>query len=86
MKRKVVKKLWQGRYVSVRDYEVKSAIRAGGLEIIHNDQRMVVPVPDLKELTPTGDLQKSKTGGRDYYLMDILFQPIVNDPNQPKFL
>ena len=28
-----VKKLWQGRYVSVKDYEIKEAISKGGMHI-----------------------------------------------------
>jgi hypothetical protein len=27
MKNKIVKKLWQGKYLSVRDYEIEQAIR-----------------------------------------------------------
>ena len=36
MKRKQVKKLWLGKFVSVRDYELKDAIREGGLIIEHD--------------------------------------------------
>ena len=40
MKNKIVKKLWQGKYLSVRDYEIEQAIRQGGLKVIHNDKTM----------------------------------------------
>ena len=40
MKTKKVSKLWQGRFVSVRDYEVQSAINKGGLRLFHNEQIM----------------------------------------------
>lgn len=82
MKNKVVTKLWQGRYVTVRDYEVASAIEQGGMKIIHNDQYMIVSPDELKMLKPSAKLFKSKTGGRDYRLMDITFKPIAKDPRQ----
>jgi hypothetical protein len=33
MKHKIVTKLWLGKYVSVRDYELKAAIQEGGMII-----------------------------------------------------
>ena len=35
---KVVKKLWQGKYASIRDYEQKAAIKEGGIEIKFNNK------------------------------------------------
>lgn len=72
---KVVTKLWQGRFVSVRDYEVKQAIAKGGL-IVHYDQKaMMVPRDQLQglieNLPADTPIHKSKTGGRDYRLIDI---------------
>jgi hypothetical protein len=75
MLEKVVTKLWQGRFVSVRDYEVERAIAKGGL-IIHYDQKaMLVPRDQLQgfleELPCETPTHKSKTGGKDYRLIDI---------------
>ena len=35
---RVVTKLWLGKYVSIRDYEVTKAIKQGGLIIKHEDE------------------------------------------------
>ncbi|MEK9767801.1 MAG: hypothetical protein VW683_02670 [Betaproteobacteria bacterium] len=86
MKTKKVTKLWKGRFVSVRDYEVASAIKSGGMEIKHYDQTMFLSPDDLRKIEPTGPKVKSKTGGKDYYLMDILFTPITEDINQLNLL
>ena len=48
MKNKTVTKLWQGKYVSVRDYEIEQAIRQGGLKVIHNDKTMELKPEELK--------------------------------------
>ena len=34
---RVVTKMWLGKYVSIRDYEVAKAIKQGGLIIKHED-------------------------------------------------
>ena len=60
MKEKKVTKLWQGKYVSVRDYEVKDAIKKGGLRIMHDNQVMDVMPDELKLLTPTSKVFQSK--------------------------
>jgi len=86
MKTKKVTKLWKGRFVSVRDYEVAAAIRSGGMEIKYYDQKMFLSPDDLRKINPVGPKMKSKTGGKDYYLMDILFTPITEDPNQLNLL
>ena len=41
---KKVNKLWQGKYTSVRDYEVTNAIKKGGLVILHNEQQMILNI------------------------------------------
>ena len=61
MKKKDVKKLWQGKYVSVRDYEVKEAIRKGGLEINHEGAVMQIFPDELMELAgSTNDIEERK--------------------------
>ena len=86
MIKKIVTKLWQGKFVSVRDYEVASAIKSGGMEITYQDQKMCLPPHVLQALQPTGKKMKSKIGGKDYYLMDILFKPSKEDPRQIKLI
>ena len=48
---KMVKKLWQGKYVSVRDYEVKQAIAKGGMRIEH-ERYHAADVAQLQQLKP----------------------------------
>lgn len=77
---KEVKKLWKGQFVSIRTYEADQAIQQGGMKIIHGNESMIVSVEELKILKPVSQVFKSKTGGQDYQLMDIKFQP--NDSDQ----
>tara|TARA_R100000329_G_scaffold128789_2_gene107638 strand:+ start:1096 stop:1356 length:261 start_codon:yes stop_codon:yes gene_type:complete len=86
MIKKIVTKLWQGKFVSVRDYEVASAIKSGGMEITYQDQKMYLPPHVLRELQPTGQKMKSKIGGKDYFLMDILFKASQEDPRQIRLI
>ena len=60
---KTVKKLWQGKYVSVRDYEVEKAIKKGGMRIKHGKDLMQLTVAELQQLKPTGNPMQSKFGG-----------------------
>ena len=50
MKNKKVTKLWRGKYVSVRDYEVQQAINQGGLRVTHNDKIMELKPEELETL------------------------------------
>jgi len=85
MKKKKVKKLWQGKFVSVRDYEVKAAIKKGGLEIVHNGQFMQLKPDELLHLQPSSKVFQSRFKG-SYRLIDILFKPLTEDPNQGKLI
>ena len=78
---KMVKKLWQGKYVSVRYYEVAQAIAKGGMRIEHNKQIMQLGIDELKQLKPTGATLQSKYGGT-YRLVDITFKPLTEHPDQ----
>lgn len=80
----LVTKLWQGQYVSVKDYQVTKAIQQGGLQIEHNGKFMDLTPDELKKLKPTGRSIVSKFKGR-YRLVDIEFKPITENPNQKKF-
>ena len=86
MVKKIVTKLWQGKFVSVRDYEVAVAIKSGGMEITYHDEKMFLPPHVLKALQPTGKKMKSKIGGKDYFLMDILFKASSEDPRQIRLI
>ena len=77
-------KLWKGKFVSIRDYELEAGKNAGGIIISHNGQTMTLRPAILDTLTPIGEVFKSKTGGRDYQLIDIKFAP--NDPRQDLLL
>ena len=82
---KKVKKLWQGKYVSVRDYEVAKAIRQGGMRIKHGDDMMQLDVSQLEQLKPTGRFHQSKFNG-EYQLVDITFKPLTEHPDQGSLL
>lgn len=81
MKKKKVTKLWQGKFVSVRDYEVQAAIKKGGLEITHNNKIMQLKPEELQHLQPSSKVFQSKFKG-SYRLIDILFEPLNENPNQ----
>jgi len=83
MKTKTVKKLWQGRYVSVRDYEIQSALKQGGLRLTHNNQIMELKPDELKHLKPNSQVLQSQFKG-SYQLIDITWKPLTEDPNQGK--
>ena len=78
---RVVTKLWLGKYVSIRDYEVTKAIKQGGLIIKHNDEQMVLNPSELASLKPSPKPIQSKFKGT-YKLVNITFAPITSDPNQ----
>jgi|TARA_R100001510_G_scaffold35760_1_gene32240 hypothetical protein len=82
---KTVKKLWQGKYVSVRDYEVEKAIKKGGMRIKHGKDLMQLTVAELQQLKPTGNPMQSKFGGT-YQLVDITFKPLTEHPDQMRLM
>ena len=86
MLKKVVNKLWLGKFVSIRDYELDNARRQGGLEIIHDGRIMRLSLEQLENIKPSGAWHKSKFGGGDYQLADITFKPITDNPNQRELL
>jgi len=77
MMKKTVKKLWQGKYVSIRDYEAQKALTQGGMVIMHRGDRMTINTDNLKRIIEHGvksKVFKSKTGGADYRLIDVTFK------------
>tara|TARA_R100000329_G_C7610667_1_gene216702 strand:- start:1603 stop:1875 length:273 start_codon:yes stop_codon:yes gene_type:complete len=79
--KKKVKKLWKGNMVTVRDYEVAKCLRLQQpMQIYFNDECMTVDVKRLERLQNSGQFFKSKTGGQDYNLIDLFWEPdIIND-------
>jgi len=76
-----VKKLWQGRYASVRDYHIEQAIKKGGLIIKHEEDWMMVSVDELKTLKPDPQIMQSQFKGK-YQLVDVPWKPLTQDINQ----
>jgi hypothetical protein len=85
MLKKTVTKLWQGQYLSIRTYEAINAIKKGGLKLCYGNDEMILSPDEIKKLQPTGKVIRSKTGGKDYQLIDIKFIPNVADPRQQSF-
>lgn len=89
MLKKTVRKLWQGRFVSVRDYDIDEGISKGGMVITFEGRQMVLSRDDLKKILSTLPFTnppiKSKTGGRNYRLVDITWKPAKIDTNQKEF-
>ena len=78
MIKKVVTKLWQGKFCSVRDYEIKKAIKKGGMILYHKDKYMIINADELSRLKPIGKKIQSNYKG-SYQLVDILFKPEVDN-------
>tara|TARA_Y100001937_G_scaffold55967_1_gene76959 strand:+ start:4631 stop:4888 length:258 start_codon:yes stop_codon:yes gene_type:complete len=78
---KVVKKLWQGKYCSIRDYELEKAIKNGGLSLHYNGKIMTVCLDDLLKLKPSGNAIQSNFKGT-YRLVDIKFKPDADNKVQ----
>lgn len=73
---KTVKKLWQGKYASVRDYEVAACIKSdSNMEIKYKNKSIVVPLDRLKLYKPNNRIFESKFG-KPYKLIDIPFEEI----------
>jgi hypothetical protein len=85
MYKRLVTKLWQGKYVSIRDYERDKAIKMGGIIITHNNEKMQLNVEELKALKPSSSVVQSKYKG-NYKLINITFKPLTHDPLQGDFL
>lgn len=71
MKVKHVNKLWKGKFVSIRDYELEDAINEGGLEVFHDGRYRVYEPEELEEASINDRVFQSKTGGKSYRLVDL---------------
>ena len=77
VKKFTVKKLFLG-HVSIRDYIVKECQdKQKDLLIKYEDQEMLVPCQELQYCSSRfyTETIKSKTGGKDYKLIDFKFKP-----------
>ena len=83
MKTVKVKKLWMGHLVSIRDYQVHTAIKEGGITVEHDNKKMFLSVEELKkgleERQQTRNLN-SKFKKSTYNLIDFRWNP--SDENQ----
>ena len=83
MKTVKVKKLWMGHLVSIRDYQVHTAIKEGGITVEHDNKKMFLSVEELKkgleERQQTRNLN-SKFKNKTYNLIDFRWNP--SDENQ----
>lgn len=82
-----IKKLWQNKFVSVRDVHLKLGMGKGGLEITYNKQCMVLDEETCANLYKIHkdrpqNLIKSKFGKGSYFLVDIEFKPLTTDHRQ----
>lgn len=81
-----VKKLWQGKYVSVRDTDLQKAVEKGGLKIVHDGDAMVFTPEDClvvlrNNAKKSAKVYQSKFKG-SYSLVDLLWKPLVHDERQ----
>ena len=81
-----VKKMWQGKYVSIREPQLNKAIRNGGLVIEYDNKHMVLNTNELKSLMPNIRIFKSKFGNKPYKLVDIIWKPSDKNLNQLNLL
>lgn len=81
-----VKKLWQGKYVSVRDTDLHKAVEKGGLKIVHAGDSMIFTPEDClvvlkNNRKKAAKVYQSKFKGT-YSLVDLLWKPLVHDERQ----
>ena len=74
MKEKKVTKLWQGKFVSLRDNWIKAGIREGGLKIFYLEKSMHLNVNQLESvlLSKPSQTISSQYKGK-YLLYDVEF-------------
>ena len=75
MIRVVVRKLWRGHMVSIRDYIVKSAIKSGGLEVSHDNETMYLSPEVLEKGQALTKEVPSKFNEKKYSLVDFRWNP-----------
>ena len=84
MIRIVIRKLWKGHMVSIRDYIVKSGIESGGIEVNHDNETMYISPEVLKEGQSQTKEVQSKYNDKKYSLVDFRWNP--DDNNQERLI
>ena len=76
-KKRIIKKLWKGMYISLRDYEIQQAIDKNyTIQAIHKGEVMMLTPSRLKDIDLTiGKPQKSVYDGKSYRLIDVRWNP-----------
>jgi hypothetical protein len=76
-KKRIIKKLWKGMYISLRDYEIQQAIDNNyTIQAIHKGEVMMLTPSRLKDIDLTiGTPQKSVYDGKSYRLIDVRWNP-----------
>lgn len=80
---KTVKKLWQGKYIDIRDYEIPKAIKSGGMIVYYNGKHMTLTTKELSNMKGTGQVVQSKFSGT-YKLISVKWSPEIENPKQEK--
>jgi len=76
MIRLVIKKLWRGHMISIRDYLVKSGIQSGGIEVTHDSKTMFLSPEILKAGTgETKQIPSKFNQNQKYNLIDFRWNP-----------
>jgi len=76
-----IKKLWLGKFASLRDNWIRDGIRKGGLSVFYLEKNMFLNVQELESvlLSPPSQIISSKYKGK-YKLYDVEFGK--KDPRQ----
>ena len=69
-----VKKLWKGKFVSLRDNWIKYGLKKGGIYVRYNCQSMFL-LPDYLKCGTYSGTFKTKMGKGSYKLYDFVFTP-----------
>ena len=73
-----IKKLWQGRYVSIRENHLLKGSYSGGLIVRHDRKKMFIPADickrDFMQKKEKGTKVESKWG-KPYYIIDFRWNP-----------
>jgi hypothetical protein len=77
-----VKKIWAGKYASIREPQLKKAISSGGLIIKFDNKHMILNKNELMNLKSNTREFKSKFGNKPYRLIDIVWKPSEIPINQ----
>jgi hypothetical protein len=83
MKKIEVKKIFLGKYVSVRDYLVDELIGKGeDLLITHEGESMLIKNKDLNKGIRDAKQQFSKFDKKSYHLVDFVWNPKKKEINE----